>query len=88
MIVKDIEFESKKLTDLDKIVKDRSMRFSIGAGFSARDFPLGPTDHTINHGSIHQEPKIFDNTKPDELRLPRVIEDEFDTGQVNIRPAE
>lgn len=64
------------------------MRMSVGAGFSARDFPVGPTDNTLNHGYSHHEPRIFDNVKPDEMRLPRMIEDEFDAGQVNIRQSE
>jgi hypothetical protein len=85
MIVKDIEFESKKLADLDKIIRDKSMRLSTGGAFSARDFPIGPTDHTINHGSLQPEPRIFENSRAPDLRLPRMIDDEFDSAQVNIK---
>lgn len=88
LIVKDIEFESKKISDLDRIIRDKSTRLSMAGGFSAKDFPIVPTDNTVNHISNFQEPKIFDNTRPDEVRLPRVIEEEFDSGQVNIRQQE
>lgn len=77
MLVQDIEFESKKLTDIDKFIRDKSMRFSTIGG--------AQTENTMNQGTEYHENNIFDNSRRDEGRLPRITEEEIDLSYVPVQ---
>lgn len=80
LIVKDIEFENKKLTELEKIIRDKSGRYSTTA------FP--PSEATMHNPHGYSEPNIFGDSRRDEGKMLNIIKEEMDVSQIQMRNAD